>query len=423
MHFARRIKMNHKIFSFLRREVAHLWNQTLKLYYQALSQDNYISCNDMQKIVNSGYIHAHSADAIVQQFYDNCKAAKALKKTDPTARYPHKTKKFSTLTWKNTAIRLNKKSNLVLANGRKTEDIIIPNWKHQVPVMVKLCWDEKSLEHELVLVFKDGSKEVAEFQETDESKIVAIDIGQIHAMATSDGEIYNGRLLRSFRQWKDYKSAKFNKLIDVKRKGSARRRKLVKQKRKFLAKVENTSQDILHKLTTRLVASSTMLGKTTMVVGDLSGFRASNNSGKARNQENHSWVYNKITWMLRYKCQKAGIQFVLVDEAYTSQTCLACGNRKKPTGRNYKCSCGAKFHRDILGACNIKRKYLGTFGTPSSCGMATALPVGVKYYPNMKCYTPVEGVESGLERMGDAGLQLEPESIQVTRTSRLQPGE
>ena len=41
----------------------------------------------------------------------------------------------------------------------------------------------------------------------------------------------------------------------------------------------------------------------------------------------------------------------------------------------------------------------------------------------MKCYTPVEGVESGLECMGDAGLQLEPESIQVTRTSRLQPGE
>jgi hypothetical protein len=55
--------------------------------------------------------------------------------------------------------------------------------------------------------------------------------------------------------------------------------------------------------------------------------------------------------------------------------------------------------------------------------MATALPVGIKYYPNMKCYTPVEGVESGLERMGDTGLQLEPESIQVTRTSRLQPGE
>jgi putative transposase len=381
------MKLNHKVFPFLRREAAHLWNATVKNYYMALDQGKYISCLEMQKIVNSKHIHAHSADAIVQQFYDNCKAAKELKKTDPTARYPYKTKKFSTLTWKSTAIRLSKNGSLVLPNGRKTEDVVIPNWKHKLPVLVKLCWDEKALEYELVFVFSDDKGDVPEFQETDETKIVAVDIGQIHVMATSDGETYNGKLLRSTRQWKDSKQANFVSLIDVKKKGSNRRKKLVQKKRKFLSKVENVSHDILHKLTTRLVASSVSLGKTTMVVGDLGGYRLNNDQGKARNQENHSWVYGKITWMLRYKCKAAGIQFVLVDEAYTSKTCLSCGQITTANGRNHKCSCGAKTHRDILGACNIKRKYLGTFGIPSSCGMAPAFHVGVKYYPHMKCYT------------------------------------
>ncbi|HSR04021.1 MAG TPA: zinc ribbon domain-containing protein [Proteiniclasticum sp.] len=38
---------------------------------------------------------------------------------------------------------------------------------------------------------------------------------------------------------------------------------------------------------------------------------------------------------------------------YTSQTCLACGKRNHAKDSKYKCSCGFKIHRDILGAMNI----------------------------------------------------------------------
>ncbi len=50
-------------------------------------------------------MHAHSIDAAQQGFYKACKTAKALKRTDPSAKYPHWTKKFRTTIWKNTAIK------------------------------------------------------------------------------------------------------------------------------------------------------------------------------------------------------------------------------------------------------------------------------------------------------------------------------
>ena len=66
----------------------------------------------------------------------------------------------------------------------------------------------------------------------------------------------------------------------------------------------------------------------------------------------------------------------VIDEAYTSQTCPKCGNRKKPNNREYKCKCGLTYHRDGIGAINIRQKYLGCFGVPVAAAMAP--PVGIR---------------------------------------------
>ncbi|MHB9144971.1 MAG: transposase [Symbiobacteriia bacterium] len=50
--------------------------------------------------------------------------------------------------------------------------------------------------------------------------------------------------------------------------------------------------------------------------------------------------------MLTYKAARLGMATDLQDEAYTSQTCPACGHRHKPSGREYRCACGFRYHRD-----------------------------------------------------------------------------
>ena len=210
---------------------------------------------------------------------------------------------------------------------------------------------------------------------------MAVDLGQIHVAATSTGLILNGRQLRSLKQWRNKKLADLSSKIETKKKGSARQRELRRKKRRFLEKVDHRIDDILHKYTTGLVSTCTETGMDTLVVGDLSGFREKNNNGRARNQENHGWLYGRITWMLQYKCSINGINFRKQNESYTSQECPSCGNRKKMRGRDYICPCcGFNGHRDLVGARNILRKYLGS-SAPVVGGMAP--PFGVRYKPDL----------------------------------------
>ena len=156
-------------------------------------------------------------------------------------------------------------------------------------------------------------------------------------------------------------------------------------KRKFLNTAANKAKDMLHKLTTGLVATQKNNGVSTLVVGDLNGYRFENDCGSKRNQENHNWLYHQITWMLGYKCQRSGLKMELQEEAYTSQQCPVCFNRKKPTGRNYKCKCGFVGHRDVVGATNIRTKYLGGFGSQVVADMAPAFGIRFKPHINVAC--------------------------------------
>jgi len=75
-----------------------------------------------------------------------------------------------------------------------------------------------------------------------------------------------------------------------------------------------------------------------------------------------------------------------IGESYTSQTCPSCENRKKPNGRNYHChECGFEYHRDGVGALNIRKKYLRNRSAVVGQMACPSAPVGVKYRPHMLC--------------------------------------
>ena len=87
-----------------------------------------------------------------------------------------------------------------------------------------------------------------------------------------DTDIFNGRLLRSLRQYQNKLKAKLSRLIDTaegghsqalpslcrervtKKRGSKRRKRLIKSKQKQLAKLKNQIEDIEHKLTSLSVS-------------------------------------------------------------------------------------------------------------------------------------------------------------------------
>jgi len=82
--------------------------------------------------------------------------------------------------------------------------------------------------------------------------------------------------------------------------------------------------------------------------------------------------------MIEYKCELRGIKAIIINEAYSSQTCPKCLKKHKPSSRNYICPfCGFEYHRDGVGAINIKQKQMYKEYAPV-VGVMTP-PVGIRY--------------------------------------------
>ena len=188
--------------------------------------------------------------------------------------------------------------------------------------------------------------------------------------------ILNGRYTRSLYRLRNKVIANFNAKIDRCQRGSKRWWHLVKRKWKRTNRIDNQINDALHKHTATFLKLCQSNNVGTVVIGNLTGIRDNINYGKKFNQKLHQWSFAKLTDMIVAKCEAVGIKVKQIDEEYTSQTCPSCGQRHKPSNRNYKCECGFEYHRDGVGAINIRKKYQGCFGVPVEVAMAP--PVGIR---------------------------------------------
>lgn len=225
------------------------------------------------------------------------------------------------------------------------------------------------------------------------SGIIGVDLGEVHIAAASDGKksvILNGRYLRSKRRYQNKLKGQLAAIIAKKKRGSRRYLKIARSKRRQLRKLQNQIRDVLHKQTSYLGSALHASGAQTIVIGDLRDIRHRPNRGRKSNQRLHQWLAGQTRRHLQYKAASFGMQVELIDERYTSQTCPACGHCKKPSGRLYRCgNCRCVFHRDGIGAHNIRAKYRGFWSfpvvgaNPPQGGMAS--PVGVRFHPHVRC--------------------------------------
>lgn len=392
----RKLKLNKtEQLDSLARAAGELYSRTLVSFWRTVRHKNvWLSGYSMEKWHTSPLLHAHSSDAVTQSFYASLKSWRQRRKSDPNSKPPKRRRWFFKLLWKSTAIKL-KNGKLTLSNGKGNAPLII-DWYWEKPKIVELGWNKSSLCYELrpcyvredVTLVTDGG-------------VAACDLGEIHPMVFADGintDIFNGRLLRSKRQYQNQLKANLSNLIDKKKRSSKRRKKLIKSKQKQLAKINNQIKDIEHKLTSKAVSILKERSIQTLVIGDVRDIRKSIDYGKKTNQKLHQWSFGSVRQKLEYKCAKFGIKTELISEEYTSQECLSCRKRNKPKNRNYKCSCGFKFHRDGVGSNNIRAKYLGEIPVVG----LMASPSGVRYTPHLQC-NPTDIYRLGNPRNSIAG--------------------
>jgi len=144
----------------------------------------------------------------------------------------------------------------------------------------------------------------------------------------------------------------------TKRKHRSLRKKLGKLKKVVAIKKLNNReqrwmQDQDHQVSRQLVNFAKANSISTIRLEKLSGIRQTARTSRKNEKNLHTWSFYRLAGFIEYKAVLEGIKVEYVDPKYTSQTCPACGTRNKANDRKYKCGCGFKKHRDMVGAINI----------------------------------------------------------------------
>jgi len=90
---------------------------------------------------------------------------------------------------------------------------------------------------------------------------------------------------------------------------------------------------------------------------DLQGIRGRVRAHRLQRRTLHGWAFAQQIAFTRYKAARAGLAFILVDPAYTSQGCPECGcvaRANRPARGRFVCTrCGLAWHADHIAARNI----------------------------------------------------------------------
>ena len=197
---------------------------------------------------------------------------------------------------------------------------------------------------------------------------------------TCQSMIYDGRKLKSINHFYNKRRGQLQSKL-IRNKHTSKRIQRLTNRR------NNKIKDYMHKISCSIVEYMKANNLNTLFVGKNNGWKDSINIGKTNNQNFVSVPYNMLIQMLDYKCKLAGINMVIVNEAYTSK-CSFIDNEKickheiykgKRINRGmFRTANGLYINADINGSFNIMR--LGI--EKCNCDVHTIVPADMRFVYN-----------------------------------------
>ena len=218
------------------------------------------------------------------------------------------------------------------------------------------------------LILREGQVEIHyTIDNTDErgcgKNKIGIDKGYTEAFVDSEGEFYGEGLGQILSNESDYLKAKYQKRHKIKavlEKLHSKKPKKAKRIRKNnLGRNKLNKRQKRHQASVRTIiftAVNEVVDKAaTIVCEDLSKTFKTKNLGKNTNRRLSSWVKGLMASAIDIVASRRGSRVVLVNAAYTSQTCSQCRCFGKRTGDKFHCveGCGAVMQADLNAAINI----------------------------------------------------------------------
>lgn len=182
----------------------------------------------------------------------------------------------------------------------------------------------------------------------DVAGFLGIDMGETNIAVTNDGAILTSEVVEKNRQ-------RHQRLRnELQSKGTKATRRKLKQLRRKQARFQ---KDVNHQISKRLVLTAKHTSRG-IAVEDLNGIRERTRvKGPEKRAKRSNWSFAQLRMFLEYKAKLMGVPVVVVDPAYTSQRCFACGHIEKANRKSqgeFLCkACGHLDHADVNAAKNI----------------------------------------------------------------------
>jgi putative transposase len=350
-------------FAASRKEAARLWGALVVRHHRIRCRGwRWPSKARWQRWAKGRYpgLSAQSAQQIIGEFCEAVDSCRQLRKNGRTeARYPWRRPRYHDVVYTNQDARL-REGRLVLPHGASgTLRISLPS---TITLPGRLM--EVRLSYGLVRLICEIPDAPRPEQTT-----IGVDLGVNTLIAATDGQkviLINGRKAKATIQYRNKQLARLSAKQSKHAKHSSRWKRLQRRKYWLLDKSKRQVRDLCHKAT-RHVAEA--FPGALCYVGEPFN-DAAQRARRTQAQTISQTCTRKIIQQLDYKTVGA----IVIDEAYSSQTCPVCGRRSKHR-RMYQCPhCGTTGPRDAVGATNIL-----SLGVHGAMLPGRSLPEQVKY--------------------------------------------
>jgi putative transposase len=191
---------------------------------------------------------------------------------------------------------------------------------------------------------------------------IGLDVGVVQSVTTSEGEVIAFPVPTAKEE---QRLRRLQRRVSRRRKGSHRRSCAVHAVARLRRHLAARRRDAAHKASTRLAITHKSIALEDLSVRALTASAAGTVDQPGRNVRGKAALNRKLLAnahgdfrrMLAYKCERSGAQLILVNPAFTSQTCQVCQHCSPENRQNqavFLCTaCGFTANADWNAAVNI----------------------------------------------------------------------
>ena len=217
---------------------------------------------------------------------------------------------------------------LVRSRGLEPMRVTLPDHLRTYPAtaykQVELVWDQAGRRSRWHVTLPDGTEPAP----ATGSAVVAVDLGEIHPAAMTDGtaavvvsarRLHDGR--RAACQYTVKRVAALGSAQDRQQTGSRRWKRLQARKNRCLAEQKTRTRDIAHTVSRAVVDCAVERQAGMLARGDVRDVAAGTRMSAKSQQKIGRWSHGNVRQYITSTAQAKGIRVARIDEHDTSKTC------------------------------------------------------------------------------------------------------